>query len=328
MAGVGGAEGHRRKGREQDKVRISTRIQHVHGINLSPFLSYRAYFKIDRHDSNLESLIKLGINASSLWQENILLDSQEEDGKLRSCSTFVPPADSAYGIPNQAPPNNYPNEHDYYFISNTDPARSPREPEPDIPACPVPLRLRQPPWDGGAALQPARQLGAVTDGAAVENRQVMNTFLQIDGFWYFLECLISREWLMAFQFGEYRSLNRDERPCLEGAKLGGDLKKYFLRNNPFLAKRHNSKSFIRCIMDKIRIGCIGNGSCSSEALDPLREISARMYGSGGAKVTIVSKSFVLKIFFVQIRRFCPSLAAAPRAASPPTGCRWCHRSTQ
>ena len=58
--------------------------------------------KIDRHDSNLESLIKLGINASSLWQENILLDSREEDGKSRSCSTFVPPADSAYGIPNQA----------------------------------------------------------------------------------------------------------------------------------------------------------------------------------------------------------------------------------
>ncbi len=133
---------------------------------------------------------------------------------------------------------------------------------------------------------------------------------------------------MAFQFGEYRSLNRDERPCLEGAKLGGDLKKYFLRNNPFLAKRHNSKSFIRCIMDKIRIGCIGNGSCSSEALDPLREISARMYGSGGAKVTIVNKSFLLNFILFQIRRFCPSLAVAPLAASPLTGCRWCHRSTQ
>ncbi len=102
---------------------------------------------------------------------------------------------------------------------------------------------------------------------------------------------------MAFQFGEYRSLNRDEKPCLEGAKLGGDLKKYFLKNNPFLAIRHNSKSFIRCIMDRISPDCIGNGSCSSEALDPLRGISARMYGSGGAKVTTVIKYFVLKLFF-------------------------------
>ena len=85
---------------------------------------------------------------------------------------------------------------------------------------------------------------------------------------------------MAFQFGEYRSLNRNEKPCLEGAKLGGDLKKYFLQKNHFLAVRHNSKSFIRCIMDKITIGCIGNGSCSSEALAPpdpyiLADISSR-----------------------------------------------------
>ncbi len=47
---------------------------------MSLFLSYRASFKIDRHDSKLESLVKLGINASSLWQENTLLESQEEDG--------------------------------------------------------------------------------------------------------------------------------------------------------------------------------------------------------------------------------------------------------